>query len=440
MATRRVVQQQGGAACHLHDKPEPGGHRGLAAREAREVADRPPLPRRRRGRVGGVHGDWAGDTNTGMNVIVAGTPRVRSTNYEGDTQSQRRTTPEEGTPKAASPRGKQEPVIVNGARSYPRCLLGPGRGAGGKHWGHDRQAPDCVLYGSSAQGGAARKLLKEAAAETRPNQKTKGILENFTRQRDLGQTTTSARPKSTADARVHAKTSGTRKTGAVRPRKPQHTTPKSRATPTKQRPKTAKRKAPSPSSSSSSSSSTTPADTTKTKGARENGMPAGHPLQRLARCTGHKESDDAFWAIMDWQSEDERKEKKAVQKTKKPKGHPPGQGTRHKEASHAAPFRARRSRRCKYQFVFDARTSGSVRPWKPTATGNPTRPVGDQVWHPRDLAACQEPHGRQNLRHHRAQRGAPTTKLGDSHNRLDDEDRHQDGQAGTKNRDKASTS
>ena len=366
------------------DPVEPGGHRGPAAREAREVADRPPLPRRRRGRVGGVHGDWTGDTNTGMNVIVAGTPRVRSTNHEGDTQSQRKTTPEEGTPKAASPRGKQEPLIVNGARSCPRCLLGPGRGAGGKHCGHDRQAPDCVLYGSSAHA-----------------------LENFTRQRDLGQTTTSARPKSTADARVHAKTSGTRKTGAARPRKPQHTTPKSRATPTKQRPKTAKRKAPSPSSSSSSSSSATPADTTKTKGTREDGMPAGHPLQRLARCTGHEESDDAFWAIMDWQSEDEHKEKKAVQKTRKPKGNPPGQGTHHKEASHAAPFRG----------LGELKSQHSVGPWKPTATGNPTRPVGDQVWHPSDLAGCQEPHGRQNLRHHRAQRGAPTTKLGDSHNR-----------------------
>ena len=46
-----------------------------------EVADRPPLPRRRRGQVGGVHGDWTGDTNTGMNVIVAGTLGIRSTNY-----------------------------------------------------------------------------------------------------------------------------------------------------------------------------------------------------------------------------------------------------------------------------------------------------------------------------------------------------------------------
>ena len=55
----------------------------------------------------------------GMNVIVAGTPRMRSTNYEGDTQSQRRTTPEEGTPEAAPPRGKQEPLIVNGTRSCP---------------------------------------------------------------------------------------------------------------------------------------------------------------------------------------------------------------------------------------------------------------------------------------------------------------------------------
>ena len=149
--------------------------------------------------------------------------------------------------------------------------MGPGPGAGGKHWGHDRQAPDCVLYGSSAQGGAARKLRKEAATATPPDEKTKGILENFTRQRDLGQATTSAGLKSTA-AKVHAKTSGTRKTVAARPRKPQHTTPKSRATPTKHRPNTAKRKAPSPSSSSSSSSSTTPADTKKTKGTREDGM------------------------------------------------------------------------------------------------------------------------------------------------------------------------
>ena len=69
-------------------------------------------------------------------------------------------------------------------------------------WGMTGRLPT-ACYGSSAQGGAARKLLKEAATETRPNEKTKGILENFTRQRDLGQTTTSARPKSTADARVH---------------------------------------------------------------------------------------------------------------------------------------------------------------------------------------------------------------------------------------------
>ena len=95
-------------------------------------------------------------------------------------------------------------------------------------------------------------------------------------------------------------------------------------------------------------------------------MPAGHPLQRLARCTGHKGSDDAFWAIMDWKSEDEHKEKKAVQKTKKPKGNPPGQGTHHKEASHAAPFRG----------LGELKSQHSVGPWKPTATGNSTRRVG----------------------------------------------------------------
>ena len=171
-------------------------------------------------------------------------------------------------------------------------------------------------------------------------------------------------------------------------------------------------------------------------------MPAAHPLQRLARCTGHKESDDAFWAIMDWQSEDEHKEKKAVQKTKKPKGNPPGQGTHHKEASHAAPFRGLDPRKvgaavAESGVPAGASTSSSSggrgdpvqeqairaqavaqrRAVETPATGNPTRPVGDQVWHPSDLAGCQEPHGRQNLRHHRAQRGAQTTKLGDSHNR-----------------------
>ena len=54
---------------------------------------------------------------------------------------------------------------------------------------------------------------------------------------------------------------------------------------------------------------------------------------------------------MDWQSEDERKEKKAVQKTKKPKGNPPGQGTHHKEASHAGQSWSAFVRLCVCAFV-----------------------------------------------------------------------------------------
>ena len=65
-----------------------------------KVADRPPLPRKRRGQVGGVHGDWMGDTNTGMNVIVAGTPRMRSTKLRGG-----HTVPEENNPRRGDTRG-----------------------------------------------------------------------------------------------------------------------------------------------------------------------------------------------------------------------------------------------------------------------------------------------------------------------------------------------
>ena len=142
-----------------------------------------------------------------------------------------------------------------------------------------------LRYGSSAQGGAARKLRKEAATATPPDEKTKGILENFTRQCDLGQATTSARLKSTA-AKVHAKTSGTRKTVAARPRKPQHTTPKSRATPTKQCPKTAKRKAPSPSSSSSSSSSTDPSRHQKDEGDQRGRNASSTPAAEAGKVHG----------------------------------------------------------------------------------------------------------------------------------------------------------
>ena len=57
-----------------------------------------------------------------------------------------------------------DPVYVEGKRVCLRCLLGASKGAGGKHYSHDRGAPVCVLYQSQARGGAARKLLQEAAS------------------------------------------------------------------------------------------------------------------------------------------------------------------------------------------------------------------------------------------------------------------------------------
>ena len=50
-------------------------------------------------------------------------------------------------------------------------MVGPGREKGGKHYGHDREADNCVLKGSSLRGGAARKQLQQAAeSSTRTDQ------------------------------------------------------------------------------------------------------------------------------------------------------------------------------------------------------------------------------------------------------------------------------
>ena len=70
---------------------------------------------------------------------------------------------------------------MEGVRTCPRCMVGAQRGAGGKHWAHDRLALDCLLHGSihgsTAQGAAARQLLLQAA--TQPRATTRGILEPF---------------------------------------------------------------------------------------------------------------------------------------------------------------------------------------------------------------------------------------------------------------------
>ena len=66
---------------------------------------------------------------------------------------------------------RQDPLLVHGARTCPRCLVGPGREKGGKHYGHDREADNCVLKGTSLRGGAARKQLQQAAeSSTRTDQ------------------------------------------------------------------------------------------------------------------------------------------------------------------------------------------------------------------------------------------------------------------------------
>ena len=76
-----------------------------------------------------------------------------------------------------------DPVYVEGKRVCLRCLLGASKGAGGKHYSHDRGAPACVLYQSEARGGAARKLLQEAASA--PEAPQVGILVGHTLQSKL---------------------------------------------------------------------------------------------------------------------------------------------------------------------------------------------------------------------------------------------------------------
>ena len=89
-------------------------------------------------------------------------------------------TPESAPQKRTRPASmvtikKRNPLMVHGVRTCPRCLVGPGREKGGKHYGHDREADNCVLKGTNFRGGAARKQLQQAAeSSTRMDQTHQG--------------------------------------------------------------------------------------------------------------------------------------------------------------------------------------------------------------------------------------------------------------------------
>ena len=104
---------------------------------------------------------WEEHKSEGMNVILAGTPRRPSTPDE-----ERGGLPPKGNQPAQGGTRQKAPLLVHGVRTCPRCLVGPGKEKGGKHYGHDREAENCVLQGTSLRGGAARKQLQQKAAES----------------------------------------------------------------------------------------------------------------------------------------------------------------------------------------------------------------------------------------------------------------------------------
>ena len=76
---------------------------------------------------------WEGDKIEGEVVTVAGTPRVHLMRRE-------RAPPQKRTrPASMATTKRQNPLMVHGVRTCPRCLVGPGREKGGKHYGHDRE-------------------------------------------------------------------------------------------------------------------------------------------------------------------------------------------------------------------------------------------------------------------------------------------------------------
>ena len=207
-------------------------------------------------------------------------------------------------------------------------MVGAQRGAGGKHWAHDRLALDCVLHGSTAQGAATRQLLLQAA--TQPRATTRRILEPF--MKNPAKETAEQRGTNPGGTRRACKRPSTGTSARPKRRQQVTTKPKSKA---KRRSKSPPKRTPKPtppSSSSSSSSSTStvtkkrklqgafsvPAPTTPraklapvsaTPTPTGSGLSASAPKQRgreltqeeiaqLARTTGERESDEAFWDIM----------------------------------------------------------------------------------------------------------------------------------------------
>ena len=176
---------------------------------------------------------------------------------------------------------KQKPLFIGGIRCCPRCMTGGPRGKGGKHYSHDREAEDCVLRGSEAQGGMARKILKDAAENYEWEKGTKGILEPH--RADKRRRGTRTRPTRPAVPAGKPKPRRRTKRGkAIKARPATTTTSKSKAAPPPRAARrNTKRKRPTtpPSSSSSSSSSSTTQEGT--------GQP-GQP----AKDRGDQDSDD----------------------------------------------------------------------------------------------------------------------------------------------------
>ena len=200
---------------------------------------------------------------------------------------------------------RQDPLLVHGARR---------REKGGKHYGHDREADNCVLKGNSLRGGAARKQLQQAAERsTRTDQailtrfrtkamavKTKAKKPNTAgpnstqRTRGTGHpaSTTSISGTTTGTSRPTTRTTSTttrrtRTPTGTRSREPQKPKPKSRP---QQRRNTkprstdsTPRRAERPRSSTSSSSSST--------------SPSTRPRSTTLNGTGHTATEaDVRWA------------------------------------------------------------------------------------------------------------------------------------------------
>ena len=91
---------------------------------------------------------WEGDTENGEIVTLAGTPRRRSLHFDGGEGTNARAEDPRKKPALREPRDRPKRgnhYMWTESERAPRCRVGAQRGAGGKHWAHDRLALDCVL-------------------------------------------------------------------------------------------------------------------------------------------------------------------------------------------------------------------------------------------------------------------------------------------------------